>query len=1253
MKTYLIMVAASLFLLVCSLFLPSQIFAQVMGGPMRPIGPIAQTPSLRDHKTASSGNNIYFIWSVQNPGQGMSLFFEKSADGGKTFGNPMLLANTTRIDKPDISTSDNNVYVVWDQQENQSKIMVLRSTDSGTTFQDPVAVITGNATQFTIGAVTSYGNNVNLVWTGLFGPNRTQSVMISQSTDGGATFGDPVLLSDSLLQSNEQSVAQSNSVTYVVWNSRQNCPDPMGNCKTMLFLRPINDGTVGDTVHLESLDGVFPIAIVANSNTVLVEGLKRTYDDAVFENSTITMMQSHDWGKTFSTTSSTYNVYMDGIFPVLTDSMLYQFWTVYELGLQPEPIYVERSSDVGKTFGMPEEISGATTPLAVQLDSQITSYGNSAYAVWSGTDKAGAQHVFLGEITPDSLGRIRTIEDLYQAGGFHISQGGLGLYLSFGAGQNLFFESVNDTSYTERGLPCPINQDPQTGSVILDRPEAMVDGMPSSSILTGWDVATSTEMHAVHNKSYKTIYQIQAIKDGNVTFQSQENYTVTCGYSPNNVIYWSPQAAGNYTIVASLLNPNNKTDTIYSNNQTVQVSENKYLGNFSATTPVQFKIVNDSSALNQGGWAKFTVKAGPSSPNYRLHNISLWIDAPRGIEAWFDKYSIFSYDYKLDNLTMYVYAGSAAAPGTNSLKIEGRGVAANLLNGTIFDVGNPMPPAGGNLRLPTVITSEHENGRQVGALNVTINSTGRPSSYAVIGPPNLHPFTFCSKEPMINGYGGGTNCMGFVGYEDFPVTVYSDVTRTVSLGATNLPNGTWVKFLPQQVVATPEGTPSKLVMAGAGEPFEINVLSVKVGHIYANTTQGSSVTYMPLGGGEKVDILDGKGPVEFDAAGVNINHTTPSSLGMVYDSTSGSLPVSFTVLGVSQNNTTVPLPSWLSVKLVPSSFTLNYSQPFYMKVETGTMAPPTGAHATVLVGEKIGGKNYTGHIQVSIPPAVYFGGGGIRLGPTGGGGTVHSHKAPALQPPLKQIKPGMSIGDIRCNAGLQLVLKAEDGSPACVTHETAQKLVERGWAHPPLANHGPAESSFGPRIPVYRNIINSSTNPLSKERTIYTIWGNDAKVHNETDASLLAGYAVRFPTKLPANYTLQLAVMRPLLPQHKYVYLFYSESPIQDTMRVHDFWHDKGIMIRYDYNSNWMHDPNYGNWTGYIRGEKVDGYPDAHDMIINGYKGWAGSNHTGNFEGWPIQNPSVIEYNANGVEVQLFGGISLDKLAAVGLSIPY
>lgn len=46
--------------------------------------------------------------------------------------------------------------------------------------------------------------------------------------------------------------------------------------------------------------------------------------------------------------------------------------------------------------------------------------------------------------------------------------------------------------------------------------------------------------------------------------------------------------------------------------------------------------------------------------------------------------------------------------------------------------------------------------------------------------------------------------------------------------------------------------------------------------------------------------------------------------------------------------------------------------------------------------------------------------------------------------PLKQFKSGVPFNDIQCKQNLVLIQKY-DGSPACVTEQTKQKLIERGW----------------------------------------------------------------------------------------------------------------------------------------------------------------------------------------------------------------
>ncbi len=53
---------------------------------------------------------------------------------------------------------------------------------------------------------------------------------------------------------------------------------------------------------------------------------------------------------------------------------------------------------------------------------------------------------------------------------------------------------------------------------------------------------------------------------------------------------------------------------------------------------------------------------------------------------------------------------------------------------------------------------------------------------------------------------------------------------------------------------------------------------------------------------------------------------------------------------------------------------------------------------------------------------------------------------PSVTPhPLTQFKSGVAAKDVKCQSDLQLVIKSEDGSPACVKPQTAQRLIVLGW----------------------------------------------------------------------------------------------------------------------------------------------------------------------------------------------------------------
>lgn len=50
--------------------------------------------------------------------------------------------------------------------------------------------------------------------------------------------------------------------------------------------------------------------------------------------------------------------------------------------------------------------------------------------------------------------------------------------------------------------------------------------------------------------------------------------------------------------------------------------------------------------------------------------------------------------------------------------------------------------------------------------------------------------------------------------------------------------------------------------------------------------------------------------------------------------------------------------------------------------------------------------------------------------------------------PLKQIESGIPPNEINCKEGLELIFKSYDSSPICITPETKEVLIERGWAKP-------------------------------------------------------------------------------------------------------------------------------------------------------------------------------------------------------------
>jgi len=177
---------------------------------------------------------------------------------------------------------------------------------------------------------------------------------------------------------------------------------------------------------------------------------------------------------------------------------------------------------------------------------------------------------------------------------------------------------------------------------------------------------------------------------------------------------------------------------------------------------------------------------------------------------------------------------------------------------------------------------------------------------------------------------------------------------------------------------------------------------------------------------------------------------------------------------------------------------------------------------------------------------------------------------------------------------------------------------------------------------------------LSQELSISQRWGDKIKIQSDSEASQLTGLNVRFPTKLPEAYSLQLSVVDPTIENDKYVWLFYSKTPITNAMNVHEFWNQGGIIVIYHKTDPYMKNQvESERWlSNFISSATKFGYTDAHEITINDHMGIAYNNQTfKNVDGVKVNQPSQVEYLAEDTDITLQSVLPESELITIGQSI--
>src|SRR5215217_7560472 len=184
----------------------------------------AKTIDAIEPQIASDKSNVYVIWSQGNFDQGLTdVFFKRSTDGGASFGDTINLSNNpnSQSSLPTLALLDNNVYTAWsDGPFNNGEVHYRNSADGGASFGDTINLSndTGDSIRPEI-AVS--GSNVFIVWQNQ--ATKVDNVFFKRSTDGGASFGDTINLSNNQGISTDPDIALSNhGGAYVVWTDNYN-----------------------------------------------------------------------------------------------------------------------------------------------------------------------------------------------------------------------------------------------------------------------------------------------------------------------------------------------------------------------------------------------------------------------------------------------------------------------------------------------------------------------------------------------------------------------------------------------------------------------------------------------------------------------------------------------------------------------------------------------------------------------------------------------------------------------------------------------------------------------------------------------------------------------------------------------------------------------------------------------------------------------------------------------------------------------
>ncbi len=232
--------------------------------------------NFHDPRIAVNGKNIHVVFidlSIAGTDMVASIFYIMSKNNGNSWSKPIRLNRFGpayyEAWYPDISISGDYVHVIWvDDREinNKYDVYYKRSTDNGNTWDDgdddPTNDNLDHTKKISSGeydsiypSISSHGDGVHISWDYSKGGWEWTEIYYAGSLDNGATWSDPIgITEEDGIGSLFSAIASFGDTVHIVWHDDRHLTQD--NCNSEIYYRRSIDGGLSweEPVRLTEMD---------------------------------------------------------------------------------------------------------------------------------------------------------------------------------------------------------------------------------------------------------------------------------------------------------------------------------------------------------------------------------------------------------------------------------------------------------------------------------------------------------------------------------------------------------------------------------------------------------------------------------------------------------------------------------------------------------------------------------------------------------------------------------------------------------------------------------------------------------------------------------------------------------------------------------------------------------------------------------------------------------------------------------------